>query len=81
MTVADLISLLAKYDGDLRVVVDGYENGYDDIVPERIQRMRLCLDVGTKDYEGKHDEPGFADERRRRESVVVAAICLHRSSF
>lgn len=43
--------------------------------------MRLCLDVGTKDYEGKHDEPGFADQRRRRESVVVEAICLHRSSF
>lgn len=33
MTVADLISLLAKYDGDLRVVVDGYENGYATSYP------------------------------------------------
>ena len=31
MTVAELVQLLANYPPDLRVVVNGYEEGYDDL--------------------------------------------------
>lgn len=30
MSVGELIRLLGKYPVDMRVVVDGYEEGYDD---------------------------------------------------
>ena len=36
MTVKVLMELLEKYPDDLRVVVNGYEDGYDDISPNRI---------------------------------------------
>ena len=31
MTTEELIQLLAQYPGDLRVMVQGYEEGYDDL--------------------------------------------------
>ncbi len=31
MTVAELIRILQSHPQDLRVVVDGYEDGYDDL--------------------------------------------------
>ena len=34
MTVKELMKFLEKYPDDLRVVVNGYEDGYDDISPE-----------------------------------------------
>lgn len=36
MTVHELMQLLSKYPSDLRVVVNGYEDGYDDVEPGRI---------------------------------------------
>ena len=37
MTVNELIELLATYPGDLRVVVNGYEDGFDDLKsPDRL---------------------------------------------
>lgn len=34
MTVKGLAELLEKYSNDLRIVVNGYEDGYDDISPD-----------------------------------------------
>ena len=39
MTVKELVKLLEKYPDDLRVV-NGYEDGYDDISFERIRLWR-----------------------------------------
>ena len=36
MTVQELMQMLAQFPSDLRVVVNGYEDGYDDLSPERI---------------------------------------------
>ena len=36
MTVEELIQLLETYPPDLRVVVNGYEEGYDDLSPEQV---------------------------------------------
>ena len=35
MTVSQLIELLQTHPGDLRVVVNGYEEGFDDLSPIR----------------------------------------------
>jgi hypothetical protein len=54
MTVAELIELLATYPPGLRVVVDGYEDGFDDVLPERVSVTRIELDVGRAWWEGRH---------------------------
>lgn len=40
MTVKKLMEFLEKYPDDLRVVVNGYEDGYDNISFERIRLWR-----------------------------------------
>ena len=47
MTVAKLIELLEGHPLALRVVVDGYEDGYDDLSPDQISVARISLDTGT----------------------------------
>ena len=46
MTVKELANLLATYPPDLRVVVNGYEDGYDDLSPEQIASVKIALNVG-----------------------------------
>lgn len=52
MTVKELVEFLEKYPKDLRVVVNGYEDGYDDISPNRIFTRKIQLNAGTPDWEG-----------------------------
>lgn len=45
MTVDELIQLLAKYPPGLRVVVNGYEKGYDDLSLEQLSVARIVLNT------------------------------------
>ena len=47
MTIHDRIRLLETYPMDMRVVVNGYEDGYDDVSPERIAVVKMQLNRGT----------------------------------
>ena len=74
LTVKNLIDLLSKYPGNLRVVVDGYEGGYEDLQPGRVKVQKLVLDV-YNDYEhwGPHDDYEQGDE------APTDVLCLRRS--
>ena len=72
MTVEELIRLLATFPGDLRVVVNGYEEGYDDLSPERINRTAIGLNTGIHRWEGRHGHPDDGGE-------VVEALLLSRA--
>ena len=80
MTVKKLVKLLEKYPDDLRVVVNGYEDGYDDISPERISTRKIQLDAGTHDWEGQHNVPPNDDESTD-ESKIVDALVFRRASY
>ena len=54
MTVSELIAVLQTHPGDLRVVVNGYEEGYDDLSPGQISVRRIALNTGVEDWEGRH---------------------------
>ena len=41
MTTEELIQLLSAYPADLRVMVQGYEDGYDDLEADREGRVSL----------------------------------------
>ena len=55
MNVGELIQLLNAYPSDLRVMVDGYEEGYDDLEPGDIKAVDVRLNVNTRWYSGRHE--------------------------
>ena len=83
MTVSELIDLLRKYPAGLRVVVNGYEDGYDDLAPQQISVARICLDTGEHEWEGRHGEadvPALRTDDDAPQAETVDALVLHRTS-
>ena len=80
LTTGELIRLLSDHPPDLRVVVDGYEGGYDDLSVRQLQRIRIALGVGEEDWYGDHDEPDLVFPEDRRPTESVEALVLRRRS-
>ena len=80
MTVAELIECLRDYPPSLRVVVDGYEDGYDDLANDRIIVTGICLDTGKEFWQGKHGELPYGSESTAGNLEIVEALVLRRSS-
>lgn len=54
LTVTELIGLLKKFPGGYRVVVAGYEDGFDDINSPKV--VELELNRYRQNYYGPHME-------------------------
>ena len=72
MTVGELILGLMKHNAEHRVVVQGYEEGFDDVLPPR--PVTLELDVHPETWNGPHDSaaagiPAVYLAGRRRSGV------------
>ncbi len=81
MTVHELIGLLATYPGDLRVAVNGYEDGFDDLSPNRLSVVKIALNTGTQTCVGKQGY-WLPEIEEKQESIEMAeALALQRSSF
>ena len=66
MTVKELVELLRKYPNDLRVVVNGYEDGFDDVSPERISVINIQLDTQIHYWGGPTQRLSRFGERNNR---------------
>jgi hypothetical protein len=75
MTVEELMRILRTYPADLRVVVDGYEEGYDDLGADLVSLQEIRLDAGEAWWEGLHRD---AEDARREGSAIVNALALRR---
>lgn len=60
--------------------MSGYEDGYDDIAPERILVVKIQLDVGTEDWEGQHEKPDLRRKGAPNTGAIVDALVFHRAS-
>ena len=54
MNIEELIAQLKAYPPQMRVIVQGYEGGYNDIVS--LMDKHIALDVHPEDYYGAHDD-------------------------
>ena len=80
MTVRELIDLLERYPTDMRVVVNGYEQGYDDLHPRQISVVNIALDTGVHEWEGRHGARDELSADRAEAITVVNALVLSRVS-
>ncbi|MBF0626132.1 MAG: hypothetical protein HQL82_15155 [Magnetococcales bacterium] len=60
MTVAELMELLKQHDPAMRVVVAGYEGGFNDL--SYVEPMMLTLNVHEEWFYGAHDVPEKGQE-------------------
>jgi hypothetical protein len=54
MRVKELIARLAVEDPEMRVVVDGYEQGFDE--PDNVRYVNMIPNPTKKDWEGEFEE-------------------------
>ena len=80
MTVGEVINHLGRHPEDLRVVVNGYEKGYDDLSPEQIRVATVALNTGVHDWEGRHGDADDLSRGSRSASKTVEALVLRRTS-
>ena len=80
MTVGQLTRLLQNYPQDMRVVVDGYEDGYDDLTPKKLRMVKISLNTGTREYVGAHGDVDYVPEEKLAGLDVEEALALHRTS-
>lgn len=74
MTVRELLRAMEIYPDALRVVVNGYEEGYDDVRAACIRIMKIRLNrKGARAWQGRHPEH-FGIEGKEGEGVNAAAI-------
>ena len=69
----------------MRVVVNGYEDGYDDLSREQIDFVRIALNTGKHSWEGIHGDPNgpseeAPDDTKTAEALVIAACFKLRGS-
>ena len=76
ITVGQLIRLLQSYPPDLRLVVNGYEDGYDDLSPKQVVPVKIALNTGKHTWEGKHGDPDSLTDA----DDIVEALVLRRVS-
>ena len=80
MTVSELIELLREYPASLRVVVNGYEEGYDDLSPEQISVAKISLNTGKHHWEGQHGDPHHQIKETSEGAKIEEALVLRRVS-
>ena len=71
MTVSELIEMLKNYPGDMRVIVNGYEGGYND---PSVKTEPVVFDYNDADkwYYGSHESARFVEGNDGVECVVLS---------
>lgn len=74
MNVNQLIKRLQMYPPDLRVVVRGYEGGYNDV--DTFENLKIVLDYHSAWYYGKHEdvESLYGNNAERLNTNAVDAL-------
>ena len=80
MTIQELVAILATYPPDLRVMVNGYEEGYDDLSPGQLSAAKIALNTGKRRWEGRHGDLDGLAANTPDGAEMVEALVLRRVS-
>ncbi len=80
MTVREMIECLGRFPSEMRVVVNGYEDGYDDLSRDQISVVRIALDTGVHSWEGRHLHSKEVTADAAESVTTEDALVLHRTS-
>ena len=69
MTVKELIAALQNYSPDLRVIVLGYEEGYDDIT--LVKQIAIMPEEKPVWYKGRYDDAPTVKVDQAEQAVLV----------
>lgn len=77
MTVKELIEKLSQEDPNKRVVVNGYETGFDEV--DKILQVKIVPNINKDDkhWEGEFDEV----YKKHSEQSFEVALCLPRKGY
>lgn len=74
MKIKDLIEILSQFNPETRVIVAGYEGGFNDLTS--IKPIQIKLNVNKKWYYGAHDKINQIINQDSSNSTEVTAIYL-----
>lgn len=77
MTVSELIEALKKHPPDMRVIINGYEGGYEDVWPASIRKRRIALNIHEPEFFGPHDDEDYEPEEPHE---IVDAVLIERDT-
>lgn len=72
LTVRDRIEVLAKYPPDVRVVVDGYEDGYDNLDVQSLSTMSVRHKPDHEEWEGENEDARWDPSENDFSAVRIA---------
>ncbi len=71
-TVAELIKALQQFPPDMRVVVSGYEEGYENMLTPKIEKLEQNPE--NPYWEGEFQEQGQLEGGQLIEAVVMQRV-------
>jgi len=80
MTVKMIIDLLKSYPEDLRVVVSGYEEGWDDLLPEQVSVIPVVPNTGKNGWQGRHLDADDLPNASQQSLQSIEVLALRRTS-
>ena len=81
MNVKELIEMLDRYPADMRVVVQGYEDGYDDVADSSLKQIHVKLRAGKQRWEGDHIEYWPMEGRVMNGDDIEQVVAIDRTSW
>jgi hypothetical protein len=79
MNVRQLIEKLKEHPPEMRVIVDGYEGGYNDLESLKTTQIRLNVHDRYKDLFGRHDDADYPLKLAAdKDSAIETALLLPR---
>lgn len=72
MKVRELMNILRKLDPDMRVMVNGFEAGYDDVGYCGVEEM--ALDIYDDEMHGRHERSELLENAHEFENETVFLI-------
>ena len=78
--IEELVRILQIDHPGLRVVVNGYDDGYDDLLPKQVSLVQITLNTSGRGWVERYSDFWALRGQVAEEAEVVEALDLQRTS-